>query len=192
MKKQIILALTFILSLLPSCSNQKSASSEIDDLLSNSHLPLETKIDSFMYDKTALNKVSEEDGCTVYKIYDCHTINDDMGSLFYFKNDVNVGFRTSNPESAFNILGFNIGCAAYSNLFDGSDGLVTTLLKRGWKYAPELSDSKHMPIKDEESSYLYKWVSLEYEHSSLLEINLAIETLNGTFAVGFFEMFLNK
>lgn len=187
MKKScIILNFALPILLLTSC-DQDSSDGELQYILDNSDLPFDSRIDFLktFYD-LKYNQNYEDVTCCASN--DGAPIEDGIGTLFYFKKEKNVGFRTSRMEYGYNVLGHQIGSPAYNYVYGNRDGLFPTLEKRGWTCSA-FNDEMHFRIENDDA--MYDWYKFEYKNLEKLELYVAIESNNDLHRIGIFDIRLN-
>lgn len=174
MKKSSIMFLAgAVLCSLPSCG-AKTPESVFNDVISNSYTPLGEKYENFRWRNALRFKEEKSDGTKVYTVDDGYTYWDPTGTLFYFRNGINVGFHTSNPEFEFTILGYHIG-TPYFGYPDKKDCLWEALQNRGYNNRIGSDTDNHPVIRADDSSYSYVWYCASYEKDERYQINVAVD-----------------
>lgn len=167
-------------SLLTSC-NLYNAKSEKQYVLDNSSLPIGDSYDSF-FCKNQLIYQEKKEGIDIYKVEGDIVIDEGENTLFYFKDGINIGFKTSDPKYGFDILGNRLYSLLFSSLLiNQKEELYTNLYNRAWR--PVNDDDKvfklsnHPGARKEENgiTHSYGWSFLTYKISSDLIINMEYE-----------------
>lgn len=134
-----ILFVLLLVSPLCSCDTRSKLEKEIEVLNKECNFRLNTKLEDFPVSwKGRLNLSSErfgfketrEDGVDVYTCGTC----DYLTTEFYYRNGLQVGFRTRDPQFGFSIFDRTIGSPTYP--FDGYkyELLDKTLRDRGYEW----------------------------------------------------------
>lgn len=173
-RTRIFLCVGVIISSLTSCNNEKTSESVFNDVISNSCTPIGIKYENFPWKEALKFKEEKEDGTQVYFADDGFTYWDPEGTLFYFRDGVNVGFHTSNPEFGFTILGYSIGAPYFGNSIV-KNCLYKSLQNHGYKNRIGSDTSHHPGIRAEDNSYSYVWYCASYEKDEAYQINVAVD-----------------
>ena len=189
----IIPSLTFLCS----CERKNTLVEEEDAFLSQSISPIGIKYDNFYYKNKMTFKERRTNGIDVYSLKDSHSIDDGVGTLFYFKDGINVGYRTSNPEYGFTIFGNQIG----SSFWESFNKTITK--RHGWSLDITKGAQDGHPgyeiIRNEEEHLNYIWWLCKYDNNDNFQMNVtanydglvgdAITDIN---PIGHFEVILIK
>lgn len=178
-----------LLALIPtisSCSDD-SPQNEIDYLLNQSSLPIGEDIND-MVSEGNLKYVGEDSKKNIYSAAnDGALINDGHGTLFYFKDQKNIGFRTSKMEYGYDIFRHYIGSPAYNYQYGNKNGLFNVLKDRGWSCA-EFSDEDHATIENGNESF--SWYKFDFKELKTLNLYIAINQKDSLHKIGIIDICL--
>ncbi len=152
MKRKILFIAFAIIPLLASCNRQNSIQEEMKALAEIGDLPLtltKEKCDYlYTYDYSNIYENIYESFHYRYSetaygvdIYTCGVVNGGE-TRFYFRDGINVGFATRDPQFGFSILGRTIGSPVYGQRDEGYDkDLYTELMNRGFEEDFEMQNT---------------------------------------------------
>lgn len=191
--------IVFILALiLPLCScqydNRSALEKEIDAVNAQCDFRLNSKLEDFPVswygsvghsnDKFSF-KETRDDGVDVYT---CGSY-DTLPTEFYYRDGLEVGFKTADPQFGFSIFGRYIGTPIYHFQGYSKKDLYGELMDRGYEWEPNIDHDREataMPNGDR-----YSWNLLVFEGK--LHINYSrdvIYAFNGSLKE--IEVFLDK
>ncbi len=193
MKKAKILCCLFLIPLLVSCNKQNTLEEEINELTEKGNLLIGMSLNDCMkiigddYYNTfgsfySIGKFEYSERRGNVDVYTCGVMNGGP-TEFYFRNNVNIGFMTRDPEFGFTLFGKPIGYPIFGAHGKWDDSLFTIFENRGYEDDP---DTKEKKAKDSgiDDQFYYSWKCWKYKEKLHVAVaSNVIYTLDGNMAV---------
>lgn len=171
------------------CSCQSKLEKEVDAVNEGCNMMLGSSIDDFpdRWNKNFKFKETTSDGLNIYT---CGTHNGSW-TYFIYKNGIQVGLRTSDPQFGFSIFGKTIGYPGWGTQNKRSDCLMDILIDRGYGIVAG-SDVYHSLLVGLDN-IRYSWTRFSYEEKLYVSYAWDVDnqyTCSGS--IGAIEFFLNE
>ncbi len=192
MKAKGLLTTCLLVLSLGSCNTKSELEKEIEAVNKECGFRLNSKIEDFpaswhgtvrRTNEKFQFKETRDDGVDVYT---CGTY-DYLTTEFYFRDGLEVGLKTRDPQFGFSIFGRYLGAPIWSIKDSNYKDLISIFSERSYDYEPDgHRDPDVLP-----NGYIYSWVTNVYKNK--LHINYSWEpiyTFDGSLTE--IEVFLDK